>query len=57
MSSKSSVTNVITLKNRRRARLAFLAGHVQLPPAKLPRIGSRSKYDPQVEDAKRGFRQ
>ena len=57
MSSKSSETNVIKIKSRRRARLQYLAGHVTLPVTKPHFVGSRSKYDPQQCDAKRGRRQ
>lgn len=57
MSYKSSETNVITIKNRRRARLSYLAGHVSLPDTKPHFVGSRSKYDPQKCDADRGRRQ
>lgn len=57
MSSKSSTTDCVAIKKRRAARLQYLAGNSPLPPAKKYFVGSRSKYDPQAEDAKRGFRQ
>lgn len=57
MSSKSSETDVVKLKNRRAARLAFLSGHRHLPETKPHHVGSRSKYDPQKCDTDRGYRQ
>ena len=57
MSSKSSETNVIKIKNRRHDRLSYLAGNVTLPNTKQRFVGSRSKYDPQKCDAIRGYRQ